>query len=215
MLGEMRKDKLIRRLDGIGCNPAVVIGTREDFMNGWDRLALSVCCPFRRTMGQSSGRSTPSATFWRSKKSRKSAAGQFLASRPSGNDPERLCDLRAPFTSAVNHTLKFGINTRRLDVSNYDLGEGTVPTVVYNDLAQFTYGAAYTASRTFLVSLKERVAVGNLEYYAMDTYKPDTEGDRYLRHAGDVEHERKAASRVCLRVPPDLSSICRTMRASR
>jgi hypothetical protein len=32
VLGEMRKDKLIRRLDGIGCNPAVVIGTREDFM---------------------------------------------------------------------------------------------------------------------------------------------------------------------------------------
>jgi hypothetical protein len=32
VLGEMRKDKLIRRLHGIGCNPAVVIGTREDFM---------------------------------------------------------------------------------------------------------------------------------------------------------------------------------------
>jgi hypothetical protein len=32
VLGEMRKDKLIRRLDGIGCNPAVVIGSREDFM---------------------------------------------------------------------------------------------------------------------------------------------------------------------------------------
>jgi hypothetical protein len=32
VLGEMWKDKRIRRLDGIGCNPAVVIGTREDFM---------------------------------------------------------------------------------------------------------------------------------------------------------------------------------------
>jgi hypothetical protein len=70
------------------------------------------------------------------------------------------------------HTWKFGINTRRLDVSNYDLGEGTVPTVTYTDLPQFTYGAAYTASQTFPVSLKERVAAGNLEYYAMDTYKP-------------------------------------------
>jgi hypothetical protein len=70
------------------------------------------------------------------------------------------------------HTWKFGINTRRLDVSNYDLGEGTVPTVTYNDLAQFTYGAAYTASRSFPVSLKEGVSSGNLEYYAMDTYKP-------------------------------------------
>ena len=70
------------------------------------------------------------------------------------------------------HTWKFGINTRRVDVSNYDLGEGTVPTVTYNDLAEFTYGAAYTASQSFPVSLKERVAVGNLEYYAMDSYKP-------------------------------------------
>ena len=70
------------------------------------------------------------------------------------------------------HTLRFGINTRRLDVSNYDLGEGTAPTVTFDDLAQFTYGAAYTASQSFPVSLKERVSAGNLEYYAMDTYKP-------------------------------------------
>ena len=70
------------------------------------------------------------------------------------------------------HTLHFGINTRRVDTSDYDLGEGTVPTVTYNDLAQFTYGAAFTASQNFPVSLKERVAAGNLEYYAMDTYKP-------------------------------------------
>jgi Carboxypeptidase regulatory-like domain len=70
------------------------------------------------------------------------------------------------------HTWKFGINTRRLDVSNYDLGEGTIPTVTYNDLAQFTYGAAYTASQNFPVSLKERVSEGNLEYYGMDTWKP-------------------------------------------
>jgi hypothetical protein len=72
----------------------------------------------------------------------------------------------------AKHTWKFGINTRRLDISNYDLGEGTVPTVTYNDLAQFTYGAAYTASQSFPVSLKERVSAGNLEYYAMDSYKP-------------------------------------------
>jgi hypothetical protein len=73
-----------------------------------------------------------------------------------------------------NHTWKFGINTRRLDASNYDLGEGTAPTVTFNDLAQFTYGAAYTASQSFPVSLKERISSGNLEYYAMDTYKPVT-----------------------------------------
>ena len=67
---------------------------------------------------------------------------------------------------------RFGINTRRVDISDYDLGEGSVPTAVYNDLAEFTYGAAYTESQTFPISFKERVAVGNLDLYAMDTYKP-------------------------------------------
>ena len=70
------------------------------------------------------------------------------------------------------HTLHFGVNTRRVDTSDYDLGEGIVPTVAYNDLSEFTYGAAYTAQQNFPVSLKDRVAVGNLEYYGMDTFKP-------------------------------------------
>jgi hypothetical protein len=34
ILGEARKEKRMRRLEGIGCNPAVVLGTREDFMLG-------------------------------------------------------------------------------------------------------------------------------------------------------------------------------------
>jgi hypothetical protein len=72
------------------------------------------------------------------------------------------------------HTLHFGVNTRRVDTSDYDLGEGTVPTVAYNDLAEFTYGAAFTAQQNFPVSLKERVSLGNLEYYGMDTWKPST-----------------------------------------
>jgi hypothetical protein len=70
------------------------------------------------------------------------------------------------------NSYKFGVNSRRIDVSDYDLGEGTVATEAYNDLAQFTYGVAYTATETFPVSLKERVGAGNLDFYAMDTYKP-------------------------------------------
>ncbi|WP_160115122.1 TonB-dependent receptor [Bryocella elongata] len=70
------------------------------------------------------------------------------------------------------HTLKFGVNTRRVDVSNYDLGQGTVPLITVNDLAQFTYGAAYTATQSFPVRTRERVANGNFEFYAMDSYKP-------------------------------------------
>ena len=69
------------------------------------------------------------------------------------------------------NTYKLGANSRRIDVSDYDLGEGTVPTVTYNDLAEFTYGAAYTAGESFPVSLKERVAAGNLDLYAMDTVR--------------------------------------------
>jgi hypothetical protein len=33
LLGGMRGDKLIRRLDGIGCNPAIILGTRQDVMD--------------------------------------------------------------------------------------------------------------------------------------------------------------------------------------
>jgi hypothetical protein len=67
-------------------------------------------------------------------------------------------------------TLKFGVNSRRLDVSDYDLGEGVTPLVVYNDLAEFTYGAASTATEAFPVTQRERVANGNLDLYAMDTF---------------------------------------------
>jgi hypothetical protein len=93
------------------------------------------------------------------------------------------------------HTYKFGINTRRIDVSDYDLGEGTAPSVVYNDLAQFTYGVAYTASQTFPVSLKERAAAGNLDLYAMDTYKPSeritlTAGVRTTWNTNPVNQQR-------------------------
>jgi hypothetical protein len=80
-----------------------------------------------------------------------------------------------------HHTFKFGENSRRLDVSDYDLGEGVVPTVVYNDLAQFTYGAASTATAGFPVTQKERIALGNLDLYAMDTVKA---GQRWTLTAG-------------------------------
>ena len=49
-------------------------------------------------------------------------------------------------------------------------------SVVYNDLAQFTYGAASTATAGFPVTQKERIALGNLDLYAMDTYKAGNDG---------------------------------------
>jgi len=44
---------------------------------------------------------------------------------------------------------RFGINTRRVDVSDFDLGDGSVSTAVYNDLAEFTYGAAIRRAGRF------------------------------------------------------------------
>jgi hypothetical protein len=85
------------------------------------------------------------------------------------------------FWTHGRHSFKFGENSRRLDVSDYDLGEGVVPTVVYNDLAQFTYGAASTATAGFPVTQKERIALGNLDLYAMDTVKV---GQRWTLVAG-------------------------------
>jgi hypothetical protein len=46
VLGDMRQEKLIRRLDGIGCNPAVVIGTREDFMKRMGEARSMNLLPF-------------------------------------------------------------------------------------------------------------------------------------------------------------------------
>jgi hypothetical protein len=94
-----------------------------------------------------------------------------------------------------NHTTKYGINTRRIDVSDYDLGEGSVATAVYNDLAQFTYGAAYTESETYPVALKERVTAGNVDVYAMDSYKPTarltlTAGVRTTWNSDPVNQQR-------------------------
>jgi hypothetical protein len=79
------------------------------------------------------------------------------------------------------HSFKFGENSRRLDVSDYDLGEGVVPSVTYNDLAQFTYGSASTATAGFPLTQKERIALGNLDMYAMDTFKA---GQRWNVTAG-------------------------------
>jgi Carboxypeptidase regulatory-like domain len=83
--------------------------------------------------------------------------------------------------SRGHHTFKFGENSRRLDVSDYDLGEGVVPSVIYNDLAQFTHGAAATATAGFPLTQKESIALGNLDLYAMDTVKA---GQRWTLMAG-------------------------------
>ena len=69
------------------------------------------------------------------------------------------------------HELRFGTNARILRLNDYDFGEGSVPTVTYTTLAQYIYGVASTATRTFPTSANEPFNFLNLDLYAQDTWK--------------------------------------------
>jgi len=69
------------------------------------------------------------------------------------------------------HELRFGTNTRILRLNDYDFGQGTVPTVTYTTLAQYVYGVAATATKTFPTSANEPFNFLNLDLYAQDTWK--------------------------------------------
>ncbi len=68
------------------------------------------------------------------------------------------------------HELRFGTNTRIFQLNDYDFGEGTVPTVTYANLQQFTGGVANTASKTFPSNANEPFNFLNLDVYAQDTW---------------------------------------------
>jgi hypothetical protein len=69
------------------------------------------------------------------------------------------------------HELRFGTNTRIFRLNDYDLGEGTVPTVTYANLQQFIDGVANAASETFPSNANEPFNFLNLDVYAQDTWK--------------------------------------------
>jgi hypothetical protein len=69
------------------------------------------------------------------------------------------------------HEVRFGTNTRILRLNDYDFGQGTVPKVTYNTLAQYIYGVASTATTTFPTSANEPFNFLNLDLYAQDTWK--------------------------------------------
>jgi hypothetical protein len=73
--------------------------------------------------------------------------------------------------SHVAHEFRFGTNTRIFRLNDYDFGEGSVPTVTYTTLAQYIYGVASTASKTFPTSANEPFNFVNLDLYAQDTWK--------------------------------------------
>ncbi len=69
------------------------------------------------------------------------------------------------------HELRFGTNTRILDLNDYDFGEGTVPTVTYSDLPQFIYGVASTATKTYPLAASQPFRFLNADFYAQDKWK--------------------------------------------
>jgi hypothetical protein len=69
------------------------------------------------------------------------------------------------------HELRFGTNTRIFRLNDYDFGEGVVPLVTYTTLAQFIYGVASTASKTFPLANSQPYNFLNLDLYAQDTWK--------------------------------------------
>ncbi len=69
------------------------------------------------------------------------------------------------------HELRFGTNTRIFRLNDYDFGEGSVPTVTYTTLPQFTYGVASTATKTFPATANELFNFLNLDLYVQDTWK--------------------------------------------
>jgi Carboxypeptidase regulatory-like domain len=69
------------------------------------------------------------------------------------------------------HELRFGTNTRVFRLNDYDLGEGTVPTVTYATLPQFIHGVASTATKTFPTPANEPFNFLNLDLYAQDTWR--------------------------------------------
>jgi len=69
------------------------------------------------------------------------------------------------------HELRFGTNTRIFRLNDYDFGEGMVPLVTYTTLAQFIYGVASTASKTFPIANSQPYNFLNVDVYAQDTWK--------------------------------------------
>jgi hypothetical protein len=69
------------------------------------------------------------------------------------------------------HELRFGTNTRIFRLNDYDFGQGTVPTVTYDNLEHYIYGVAWMATKTFPTSANEPFNFLNLDLYAQDTWK--------------------------------------------
>jgi hypothetical protein len=69
-----------------------------------------------------------------------------------------------------SHSLKFGANWRRYDISDYDVSAGTNPHAYVNSVAQFYNGQALTYSRFFPSRIGEPIAFWGMGLYAQDEW---------------------------------------------
>lgn len=69
-----------------------------------------------------------------------------------------------------NHSLKFGINFRRNDVSDYDPGIGTIGYAASEDMTDFFNGLSTFYQQSFATRLRQPVALYQLGLYAQDEW---------------------------------------------
>ncbi len=69
------------------------------------------------------------------------------------------------------HALKFGENMRRVLISVFTRSLNVIPNEIGCSLPEFTYGAACIVQESFPKSVGDRVALANLDLYAMDTFR--------------------------------------------
>jgi hypothetical protein len=70
-----------------------------------------------------------------------------------------------------SHEVRLGTNIRVFRLNDFDFGQGTVPLVTYQNLDQFIYGVASTATKVFPTNANEPFNFLNADFYAQDTWK--------------------------------------------
>jgi hypothetical protein len=94
---------------------------------------------------------------------------QFLVPSGSANTIWQLND-NLGWTRG-RHALKFGVNMRRVLISSFATSLAAIPFVSGFSLPEFTYGAAGRTIQSFPKNIADRIALVNLDLYAMDTFR--------------------------------------------
>src|SRR5260370_32657275 len=71
----------------------------------------------------------------------------------------------------AKHAFKFGENTRRVLTSNFTTSNFAIPVEAGCTLPEFTFGATCFTTQSFPKTNGDRLALVNLDLYAMDTFK--------------------------------------------